>query len=92
MGGFFRKVKDENNPRSTDVLGRQVLLASMEREGRPNIREEAAAMFEAKMEKDKAEGHGPPGPGLPSGGGPPHDESQPIFFLEALLIEGLKKE
>ena len=38
----------------------------MERTGRPNIREEACALFESQMLEDIEQGRAPTGPGLPS--------------------------
>lgn len=93
VGAFFlehKYVLEKCNP----VFARwshQVALVKMEKSGRPNVREEARAIFEATMKKDKkAEGTVPPGPGLAADGETAHDESEPIVLVEALIVEGYK--
>lgn len=93
---FLRHRANRNNTRCPRSPRRpkhhQVVLATMESHGRPKVREEARAIFEAQMEKDKAGGKLPRGPGLPAPGEPDHDENEPIFYFEALIVEGRKAE
>lgn len=61
----------------------------MEKEGRVNVREEAATIFESQTLEDMARGQAPTGPGLPDAnhaGGP----VEPSFYMKAILVEGHK--
>ena len=76
----------------------------MENNGRPNIREEACAMFESNILEDIEQGRAPTGPGLPStkkeagagtGDCAVEDSSkpnqQPAFYSPALILQGRKR-
>eukprot|EP00904_Undaria_pinnatifida_P009079 jgi/Undpi1/5300/HiC_scaffold_2.g00581.m1 len=81
-------------------------LAYMEKNGRPDIREEACALFEAQILEDIEQGKAPTGPGLPSKQEPKTEikqdgdeatdgsskqTAQPAFYVHSLLIQGRKK-
>ena len=78
----------------------------MEKNGRPDIREEASALFEAMILENIEQGKAPTGTGLPSKQEPKQavkqdgDEAtngalkpagQPAFYVPSLLIQGRKK-
>lgn len=67
----------------------------MEKSGRPNVREEACAMFESQMLEDIAQGRGPTGPGLGAGkegnGGGNAQDTSPAFYMNAVIVKGHRK-
>lgn len=66
----------------------------MEEGGRPDVRNEAAAIFEKQILEDTEKGCAPPGPGFspPDGDSASENVSRVVYYQKALLIQGRKPE